>query len=87
MLQRRVDLLNDMTGAPREPYIRDAETDQLVANVGTYSIDYSYGQPRLQRMSNERGGVESIGPRLPKGQFADVLNAYIAGYEAAKRDA
>ena len=86
MLQMRVDLLNQMAGQPLEPYYLDAETGHLVGNVGNYHINYDYGQPRLHRMSNHRGGVESIGPRLPKGQFADVLNAYINGYEAATRE-
>jgi len=87
ILERRVALLNRIAGMPESPYTRDPDTGHLVGNVGNYHINYDYRQPRLCRVSNHRGGVDTIGPRLPKGQFADVLNAYIDGYEAAKRHA
>jgi hypothetical protein len=86
MLERRVNLLNDMAGQSREPYAGRDESGNLIVNAGTYVINYDYGQPRLERMS-QGGGCESIGPRLPKGQFADVLNAYISGFEAGQRNA
>lgn len=86
MLEMRVELLNDIAGQPLDPYKGRDENGRLIANVGTYLINYDYGQPRLERMA-QGGGCHAIGPRLPKGQFYDVLNAYIDGFEAGARHA
>ena len=45
-----------------------------------HTVEYAYGSPRLYRA---RGSVE-VSPRLPAGQLADWMRAYIAGIHAGK---
>ena len=81
MLEMRVALLNDMTGASREPYKTDRDIDgHLIANIGTYYIGGAYGGHRLERMT-KGGGATDISPRLNKSALADWINAYIDGIE------
>ena len=63
-----------------------AELDQLTqiinSTVGTdgfeYSLENSYGQNRLIR----NGGSVSVSPRLPAGQLAEWMRAFLAGSSA-----
>jgi len=63
-----------------------AELDQLTqiinSNVGAdgvvYSLENSYGQNRLVR----NGGSVSVSPRLPAGQLAEWMRAFLAGSSA-----
>jgi len=81
MLERRVGLLNDMTGAAQEPYQIERDADgHLIANVGTYYLGGAYGGHRLERMT-KNGGATDISPRLSKPALADWINAYINGIE------
>jgi len=81
MLESRVSLLNDMTGAAQEPYQIERDVDgHLIANVGTYYISGAYGGHRLERMTRG-GGATDISPRLSKPALADWINAYIDGIE------
>ena len=85
MLERRVALLNDMTGAAQEPYKGERDPDgRLVPNAGTYYIGGAYGGFRLERMS-EGGGASDISPRLSKRELADWINAYIDGIEIGSK--
>ena len=85
MLNRRVALLNDMTGAAQEPYKSDRDANgSLIANPGTYYIAGAYGGYRLERMS-KGGGALDISPRLSKPALADWLNAYIDGIEVGRK--
>jgi hypothetical protein len=81
MLERRVSLLNDMTGTAQELYQTDRDADgHLIANVGTYYLSGAYGGHRLERMT-KGGGATDISPRLYKPALADWINAYIDGIE------
>ena len=81
MLERRVGLLNDMTGAAQEPYQTERDADgRPIANVGTYYLSGAYGGHRLERMTRG-GGATDISPRLSKPALADWINAYINGIE------
>lgn len=81
MLERRVALLNNMTGAAQEPYKGERAPDgRLVPNAGTYYIGGAYGGFRLERMARG-GGASDISPRLSKRELADWINAYIDGIE------
>ena len=85
MLNRRVALLNDMTGAAQEPYKSDRDANgSLIANAGTYYIGGAYGGYRLERMS-KGGGASDISPRLSKPALADWINAYIDGIEVGRK--
>ena len=84
MLDRRVALLNDMTGAPQTPYAsgRD-DSGRLIANAGTYYISGAYGGYRLERMS-KGGGASDISPRFSKPALFEWINAYIDGIELGR---
>ena len=64
----------------------NAELNQLVriinSNVGTYPNDYSldnaYGSNKLVR----KAGSVSVSPRLPAGQLAEWMRAFLAGTSA-----
>ena len=43
--------------------------------AGYYFVQYAYGQPRLMAADGSR----EVSPRLPAGQLADWLRAFIAG--------
>jgi hypothetical protein len=63
-----------------------AELDELAAMIddrlrlpdGTHRIGYAYGRPRLER----NGGSVDVSPRLPTGDLATWLYAYLAGIAA-----
>lgn len=81
ILERRVALLNSMTGAAQEPYKSERDSrGGLIANAGTYYISGAYGGYRLERMSSG-GGATDISPRLSKPALYEWLNAYIDGIE------
>jgi len=79
-LQAKIDRLNKMTGSPATPYA-DGK-----AQIGNYHLSHAYGGVCLHRMYNEGGGVTSplsIG-HIPKRELAGLLDAFMAGLEAAK---
>lgn len=53
----------------------------LVADERAYFVQYAYGQPRLMR----DGGAVDVSPRLPAGQLADWMRAFLDGIDAAER--
>lgn len=63
-----------------------AELDWLVRRINAldpgrdYAVQYAYGRPRLMR---DEGSVD-VSPRLPAGELARWMQAYIAGIEAAR---
>ena len=55
-------------GDSRRPVARD------------YFVQYAYGRPRLMR----QGGSIDVSPRLPAGQLADWMRAFLAGIDASR---
>ena len=45
-----------------------------------YFVQWAYGQPRLMR----KGGSVEVSPRLPAGQLALWMRAFLAGMEARR---
>lgn len=85
MLDCRVALLNDMTGAPQSPYASERDASgRLIANAGTYYIGGAYGGYRLERMT-KGGGASDISPRLSKPALSEWINAYIDGIELGRQ--
>lgn len=85
MLERRVALLNDMTGAAQLPYKDERDSrGRLIANAGTYCIGGAYGGFRLERMA-QGGGVSDVSPRLSKAALYEWINAYIDGIEVGMK--
>lgn len=76
-----VTRLNHITASPTESYTK---TDSgLVANVGNYHLDYSYGGVRLVQMVNEFGGITGCGPRGTKREIYDQIRSFMNGYLSA----
>ena len=50
-----------------------------VTGGGNYSLDYAYGRVRLTNFT----GSKDVSPRLSRGELAEWIYAYMAGYEAA----
>lgn len=90
MLDRKIELLNKITGSPAKPYRQEAD-GRYYANPGNFHIDSAYGGYALHRMSNESGGA-GYPHGFPHGYFNrrelfEYLCAFIAGIELAQREA
>jgi hypothetical protein len=60
------------------------ELDALAADVGRalgrpMAIGYAYGRPRLESAD----GARALSPRLPAGDLADWMRAWLNGWSAA----
>jgi hypothetical protein len=70
--------------------VKQSELEHLAEMINTrlgivdpdakYEIHRAYGSPRLER---ELGSVD-VSPRLPAGQLADWMRAYLAGIDTGK---
>lgn len=85
MIEARVTYLNELTGNPIEPWLRNGE-GRSKANIGNYHTSHAYGGVNVQQMTNEGGGVcEPIQcGHSPKRELFDKLCAFINGIEVAK---
>jgi hypothetical protein len=84
-LQKKIDYLNKITGNPQRPYTTEKGVEP---NAGNYHLESEYGGHNFAQMT-EGGGTHNpttTGLVSPKILFK-VLNAYIAGYEAATKAA
>lgn len=84
MLQKKIDLINEMTNSPAE-YAK--KTDQGIrCNVGHFHLSQAYGGYCLQRTMNENGGCETpIGLGHIKGkEICNQLNGFIAALRFIK---
>lgn len=81
--------LNQLTGENVEPYSRPetaAACQRLTANVGTYVLDGAYGGWQLARICKGGGQSLPLGhSRGTKRETYDRINAFILGFEEAKR--
>ena len=86
MLQKRLDILNDVFGYDCEPYVRD-EQGNIKGNYGTFIIDSAYGGYRLSQMSCSSGGTgeRDLSPRGTARETYDIINAWINAGEQMKR--
>jgi len=81
MLQRKVDLLNEMTGNPAGSWEKAGK-----ANIGNYHLSFAYGGVALNQMTNTGGGVTdifSVG-HMPKRELFYRICAYCDGIETGK---
>lgn len=86
MLQKRLDILNDVFGYDREPYTRDTQGNTK-GNHGTFVIDSAYGGHRLSQMACSNGGTgeRDLSPRGTARETYDIVNAWIDAGEQMKR--
>ena len=89
MVQKRLDLLNDIFGYNREPYFYEfpEEKKGLKGNHGTFVLDPAYGGYILAQMSCSKGGTgeRNLSPRVPLRQVYDIINAWIDSAEQMKQ--
>jgi hypothetical protein len=83
MLERQLEILNELTGNPLTPYSKNAE-GKYKANIGNFHLSQAYGGCCVHQMCTEGGGVNTI-PRhsghVPKRECYDNLVAFIRGIE------
>ncbi len=89
MLQKRLDILNDVFGYDREPYSYEIPEEKkgIKGNQGTFIIDSAYGGHRLSQMSCAWGGTgeRDLSPRGTARETYDIVNAWIDAGEQMKR--
>lgn len=71
-----VNHLNHLLDKTPDAYTKGAD-GKYRANPGTYTLDWSYGGVRLDRITNEGGGVSTISHRGTKGQVYSMVWAII----------
>ena len=81
-LDQLVTVLNERLGRPQYGWYRFGDKNHC--RVGAFTLDVSYGQPRLQEVVNDGGRVREIGPRQPRGQMAQYIRAMIHGIDYAE---
>lgn len=82
-LRPLVDRLNEVTGSPKEPYMR--VDGRYHANLGNYHLSGQYGGWSLERMATDGGGVNTIFHTGTAREIYDKIHAYLAGFsEGAK---
>lgn len=90
MLQKRLDILNDVFGYDREPYTKSpipSDRNRIKGNHGTFIIDSAYGGHRLSQMScySDGTGERDLSPRGTARETYDIINAWIDSGEQMKR--
>ena len=83
LLQKSIDLLNEITDSPVEPYkVVDGQT---AAQTGNYHLDSAYGGYSLRRMC-EGGGSRDVFRcgYVTKRSLYDQIYAYRLGLEEGK---
>ncbi len=86
ILQKRLDILNDVFGYDLEPYTRDSQGN-VKGNHGTFVLNSAYGGHRLSQMVCFSGGTgeRDLSPRGTARETYDVINAWIDAGEQMKR--
>lgn len=82
-LQEKIAHLNDITEHVSAPWRRNEE-GRLIANVGTYVLQQSYGAYGLGQLTNEGGGTKDIISRRTKAELWDAIDILEKGMRIAK---
>jgi hypothetical protein len=83
-LQAAVTRLNNLAGAPLEPYTRSPETGELTGNAGHYHLSGAYGGWSLVCMHKSTGVSDVLYTgHISRRALYDMIDAYIRGYRAA----
>ena len=87
MLDRRVDLLNQVLGRPEKPWTKKPDGG-MVANIGNLHISGAYGGVSLHEMMNQGGGVNDISQigYVPKRELYNFINGMLATAEFRKKN-
>jgi hypothetical protein len=80
-LKRRLDLVNDALGNPREAYTKTEEG--LRANVGVIKLDWAYSGVQVCRIVGHTGGESDLSLRGTMREAATYLDAMLVGINIA----
>lgn len=80
-IENRLNYLNKITNNKVEKYLPYKVNNRLVANVGHYYLDQSYGRVRIDQISNIFGGATDISYSGTKREIYEWLNTFINGIE------
>lgn len=81
-LQAVVDRINQITGNPMQPYVKD-DSGQYHAQIGNYHLSGAYGGKSLHRMVGAGGGITDVFGcgHVPKRELYNRMHAFIRGLE------
>lgn len=80
MLDRKVDILNEVAGMPIQSRMSDG-----TSNVGNFHVTSSYGGFSLNRMANKAGASTTIIETTTKRDLFNLVNAMIDGAMLVKK--
>ena len=83
MIQNKLDRLNEITGSPKEPWVKTDEG--FKAQVGNFHLDRAYGGVRLVRMMNTSGGETDLSPRVSESRMLEILTTLLNVRDELKR--
>ena len=84
-LESALERLNDSLGLAHGAYKDERDSrGGLVANAGTYVLDYAYGGVSLCRMC-EGGGQSTVSGRGSKRECYTYIQAMLDGIKAARQ--
>lgn len=83
MIQNKLDRLNQLTGNPKEPWVRTDEG--FKAQVGNFHLDRAYGGVQLVRMVNTSGGDTNMSSRVSESQMLEILSTLLNVRDELKR--
>ena len=85
MLEKRVKVLNEVTGNPVEPWSTKVDGSGYTANAGNFHVEYAFGGVRIERMSLGGGSSNPLNMgRVTKSHCYNLINAMIEGVRVAK---
>jgi hypothetical protein len=79
-LQSMVNLINNMTGSPSEPYAK-GDDGKYKPQAHCYHLSHAYGGVSLHRMASEGSGISDVfsSGHVPKRELFHRLQAFIDG--------
>lgn len=82
-LESMVRRINEATGSPIKPWVRDEAANRNRAQIGNFHISGAYGGVQLHRMHNESGGVSTPlnTGYVTKRALYDAMACYLAGIQ------
>lgn len=86
-VEKQLENLNRLVGAPLKPYLNKADGNGIVAQPGNYHLDNAYGKYKLCRMSQGGlGGTADIGNMgyVSLKVLSNYIRMFSEGYMAAK---
>jgi hypothetical protein len=77
--ERLCDAINEMTGSPKESYLKDA-SGRLRAQIGNYHLYRCLGVCSLVRMVSDGGSIRTIIHASTAPELFERMHAWAAGW-------